>query len=269
MPAQYPQFKKSHKTLTTSNYWWLAAAWLSYLAIVVLSLVPGEHRPHTVAPGYVEHFFAYLFVAIFFGLGLGSPKKGVLAATAMAAASGLFELLQMWVPGRSPEFIGFLSSSLGAFAGISLVMVTTHSYSPDSQLLTFLKARRVWIIAGCVCFVGMAIAALVPGSLVIRSGLGAVYDHFIGYAVVALTFGLATRTLRSAMLIAVGMTAMAILFETAQHFIPGRNFNLIGFQWSSAGAWAGFAAAITIRWIYRQLARRNWLPVPVTSDEER
>ena len=33
--------------------------WLSVVAITVLSLLPGDYRPHTGAPGRVEHFAAY------------------------------------------------------------------------------------------------------------------------------------------------------------------------------------------------------------------
>jgi len=98
----------------------------------------------------------------------------------------------------------------------------------------------------------MAAAALAPGQFVIRSPLGALADHCLGYLAVALTFGLAFRTVRGNLSLAAGMTAAALLFEIAQHFIPGRSFNWIGFAASGSGAWVGSLLAISVRWAYRR-----------------
>ena len=59
-------------------------------------------------------------VAGAFSMGLRSERAVLVAVAALMLASGLFEVLQMDIPGRSPGFTGFLSSSLGAWAGIIL-----------------------------------------------------------------------------------------------------------------------------------------------------
>jgi hypothetical protein len=43
------------------------APWLCILTIAVLSLVPGQARPHTWLPGQVEHFLAYFITALLSG----------------------------------------------------------------------------------------------------------------------------------------------------------------------------------------------------------
>jgi hypothetical protein len=48
------------------------AAWGAVVTIAVLSLVPGELRPHTGAPGYLEHVTVYFITAIL--LSHGYPR---------------------------------------------------------------------------------------------------------------------------------------------------------------------------------------------------
>jgi hypothetical protein len=45
------------------------ADWGAVATIAVLSLVPGDLRPHTEAPGYLEHVAAYFITAILLSLG--------------------------------------------------------------------------------------------------------------------------------------------------------------------------------------------------------
>jgi VanZ family protein len=232
---------------------WLVAACFGLILILVLSLVPGSIRPHTGASRYVEHFIAYLLVALAFAFGIGSRKKAFWIVCGMSVLSVLLEILQIHIPGRSPEVGGAISSSAGAGMGGLLAICVRSLSSKRIFVLRVLKARKLWLLAGGICFCAMAAAALAPGSFVIRSPLGGQYDHFVGYLAVALAFGLAIRSLRSHLLLAIGMTAMALLFETAQHFVPGRSFNWNGFVWSSAGAWVGVVLATSIRWLYRRL----------------
>jgi hypothetical protein len=99
------------------NFWILAAI-AGCVLIAILSLVPGYLRPHTGAPGGVEHFVAYLMVAWAFSMGLRSERTILLAVAGLMLAAGGFELLQIEIPGRSPGLTGFVSSSLGAWTGI-------------------------------------------------------------------------------------------------------------------------------------------------------
>jgi VanZ family protein len=97
-----------------------AALWGSLAAIVILSLVPGDARPHTGAPGEFEHFIAYLaagflIVARYPSLRL---RLGFWAAT--AALSFLLEFFQQFVPGRMPDQFDALASSSGLTLGVFL-----------------------------------------------------------------------------------------------------------------------------------------------------
>ena len=102
------------------KYFWVIAACTGSVLIVILSLVPGYLRPHTGAPGGVEHFAAYLMVAGAFAMGVRSERSLLAIVAGLMLAAGLFEVLQIDIPGRSPGLTGFVSSSLGAWAGIAL-----------------------------------------------------------------------------------------------------------------------------------------------------
>jgi len=93
---------------------------LGCISIAVLSLVPGYLRPHTGAPGSFEHFIAYLMVTGAFVLGLRSERAILTIALALMAAAGLFEVMQIDIPGRNPGLVGFAASALGVLAGMVL-----------------------------------------------------------------------------------------------------------------------------------------------------
>ena len=97
-----------------------AAAWLGLLGVAVLSLVTGAWRPHTPMPGQAEHFLAYFLTSFAFGVGYPDRRTRMIACAGLCLAAGLFELLQNWSPGRSPNLLDWAASSAGAVAGILL-----------------------------------------------------------------------------------------------------------------------------------------------------
>jgi len=102
---------------------WLASlaralAWACVVVIAVLSLVPGEVRPHTGLPGRAEHFIAYAGTGLVFALGYFGLLQRMLALIGLAIASGAFEVLQNFVPGRSPNFLDALASTSGLAFGL-------------------------------------------------------------------------------------------------------------------------------------------------------
>jgi VanZ family protein len=110
-------------------------------AISILSLVPGAERPHTGMPGRAEHFIAYAGTGFFVALGyVGRRQRGV-AWIGLAAASGLFELLQNFVPGRSPSFFDALASSGGLTCGMAVGALLTAALTWD-RADGFLDADR-------------------------------------------------------------------------------------------------------------------------------
>jgi VanZ family protein len=95
-------------------------AWACVVVIAVLSLVPGDARPHTGLPGRGEHFIAYAGTGLLFALGYWELRQRMLALICLAIASGAFEVLQNFVPGRSPSPLDALTSTCGAAFGLVL-----------------------------------------------------------------------------------------------------------------------------------------------------
>ena len=85
--------------------------------IVVLSLIPGQWQVRSHFPGPVEHFVAYFGTAVVLVMGSRSGRFPAFLIGALCGFSGLMEILQYLSPGRDPQVIGFVGSSLGAACG--------------------------------------------------------------------------------------------------------------------------------------------------------
>lgn len=96
--------------------------WGAVALISVLSLIPGEARPH-IMPGQVEHFVAYLMTSFVLALAYPGRGKAILIALTLSGYSGILEILQLWIPGRHPRLTDVVVSSLGAWAGVLLVLI--------------------------------------------------------------------------------------------------------------------------------------------------
>lgn len=94
------------------------ALWSCLLVIVFLSLLPGEIRPQTGAPGELEHFIAYLGAGLFIAARYRSPRLRLIFWAATATLSCILEFLQQFVPGRVPDPYDALASSSGLTLGI-------------------------------------------------------------------------------------------------------------------------------------------------------
>jgi VanZ family protein len=93
---------------------------IGVLAIIVLSLVPGPHRPHTWLPGKAEHFVAYCGTASVLALGFHAAASRLGAALGLAVLAGLMEAMQRSVPGRHAAISDALVSAAGGVAGIAI-----------------------------------------------------------------------------------------------------------------------------------------------------
>jgi hypothetical protein len=107
-----------------------ACGYAGFAVIIVLSLVPGTLRPHTGAGGGYEHWLAYMADGLAFGLGYARLRPVLLCGTGLALGAGLLELAQLLVPGRNSEIAGFLASTSGAWAGLTLGFLITRAASP-------------------------------------------------------------------------------------------------------------------------------------------
>jgi hypothetical protein len=94
------------------------AALLCMGIIFVLSLLPGAERPHTGVSGNFEHVAAYAGTAFFCALGLSWLRGWRVVALAFAA-SGAFEIAQIWIPGRSAGLDNWAASGIGACIGLA------------------------------------------------------------------------------------------------------------------------------------------------------
>lgn len=101
---------------------WLAAGYVGLAMIVMLSLAPAAARPHSGYGGEYEHLLAYALVGFAFAMGYRTTKWQLLSGVALSSASAILELLQTFVPGRTPEITGIVTSSLGAWLGLAMAM---------------------------------------------------------------------------------------------------------------------------------------------------
>jgi VanZ like family len=90
------------------------------ILIGILSAVPGELRPHVFVVPQLEHFVAYFAAGLLLALGFWSRRSVLLLCLAVPLYAAVLEIAQLFIPGRSSEFIDFFASSAGAWAGIIL-----------------------------------------------------------------------------------------------------------------------------------------------------
>ena len=95
----------------------------SLLAILVLSLVPGEFRPRTMIlpPGF-EHVAAYAVAAFFLGLACYQRLPPVQLVLLLTSYGALLELGQLWVPGRHGQISDVGADLAGASIGVMVAL---------------------------------------------------------------------------------------------------------------------------------------------------
>jgi len=97
-----------------------ASVWLAVAALAVLSLVPGEIRPHVLATGRLEHFVAYGLTGSLAAVGYARVSTRLWWWLALTMLAGAFEVIQNFIPGRSPSPFDALASSAGLAVGLLL-----------------------------------------------------------------------------------------------------------------------------------------------------
>lgn len=111
--------------------------WMCVLAILALSLAPGSDRPHTGYSGGTEHIFAYAGTGFFFSLGYRPLRERLTIWISLALLSGLLELAQTQIPGRSARLIDAIVSTTGLTTGfiigsVFLVAIAKRSFGDNA-----------------------------------------------------------------------------------------------------------------------------------------
>ena len=105
--------------------------WLAVIAIGVLSLVPGELRPHTGAPGPIEHVAAYFGTAGLLTFGYRKGCHPLVIVLCLSIYSAALEIAQIQIPGRHATFFDFAASTTGAVIGSALVWIVLRTLQHD------------------------------------------------------------------------------------------------------------------------------------------
>lgn len=90
----------------------------SVLLVVVLSVLPQEVVPVFRISDKVAHFIAYAAIAALGVLGFQGAAGRV--AIGVVALGGALEVVQAYIPGRSPELLDFVVDVTGVAAGYLL-----------------------------------------------------------------------------------------------------------------------------------------------------
>jgi len=104
-------------------FYFRAVGWACVVAIVVVSLVPGDARPDTGLPGQIDHIIAYCGAAGLLGLGYPATKSRFGTIVMLISLAATLEVAQRWIPGRHPQFIDFAASVAGTSLGMLAEMV--------------------------------------------------------------------------------------------------------------------------------------------------
>jgi VanZ family protein len=102
-------------------------------AIIVLSLLPGDERPHTGASGQIEHAIAYFGTAVFLALGFRTLRGRVAAIALLIGLAAVLEVIQRLIPGRHSQFIDWFASSSGAGFGLFAVFLMERLLAPSVE----------------------------------------------------------------------------------------------------------------------------------------
>lgn len=98
----------------------------TWIAIVVLSVLPGSLRPHTGFSGDWEHVAAYTGAAALTVIAFRRIPAALIIAS-FSAASALFEFTQLMIPGRGTLVSNWAASTLGALLGALIVKLVLNA----------------------------------------------------------------------------------------------------------------------------------------------
>jgi VanZ family protein len=96
------------------------------LAIGLLSVLPGQYRPHIFEPSQFEHMAAYIGAATALAFIYAPELKAIRVVVFLGAFGAVLEVLQIWIPGRNASFVDVAADVAGAFVGIAVAMMVAR-----------------------------------------------------------------------------------------------------------------------------------------------
>ena len=124
-----------------------------------------------------------------------------------------------------------------------------------------LSRTKVICLLGAAAAVALAVATLIPGSWVPRTGLGYKFEHFSAYFVTAIILSVASRR---PYVVAGSLVVVAALLEALQNLTPDRSADLTAPLAAAAGAICGATLIIVLLWVKSSLAVA-WRRRPLSS----
>jgi VanZ family protein len=101
-------------------------AGVTVLTITLLSVVPGNMRPHILGNDRFEHFAAYFLTG---GLwAIARPKQLLPSDLLLTIGAGSLELAQLWIPGRLASAGDFVTSAIGAWTGLLAIIAVRRAH---------------------------------------------------------------------------------------------------------------------------------------------
>jgi len=94
--------------------------------------------------------------------------------------------------------------------------------------------------AAWICIAALAVLSLLPGTHLLRTGMGGHFEHILAYAGTALVTASAYGVTRI-IPIALGLVTYAAALELLQRFSPGRSSAFVDFAFSATGVLLGVA----------------------------
>ncbi|MGP9814549.1 prepilin peptidase [Rhodopseudomonas sp. NSM] len=190
---------------------------LAILAIVALSLVPGEMRPSIGLAKAAEHGLAYLAVAAVLTV---FNRAGAAHVFALVVFAGALEIAQSWVPGRDPDPIDFLGSAAGAVIGHAIGRFALTRWRRPAAPSTAVIPARPGRLSSTLLDPVVALGALgVAASLACEPGAAG----WLGASLAIAMLGIAVVDARSFIIPNwLSATALALGFLHAWVSAPGR-----------------------------------------------
>jgi VanZ family protein len=93
---------------------------LAVLSVAIVSLVPGNLRPHILASGREEHFLAYFVTSCLLAAGFRVRRRRIALGIGLTLCAGAFEVAQTIIAGRTASAADFAAGACGIWIGLYL-----------------------------------------------------------------------------------------------------------------------------------------------------